>query len=119
MFTNKHPWQNFDEIQTLWRLGRFDRPPIPQNLSPEAIAFLDKTFEVDPEKRSTAEDLLTDPFTSIKAEEFDFKLYKENAILRKQQQDLDDEEDDDEEEEDEDDDENEESDFEPEDDEAD
>ena len=95
MFTNKHPWQNFDEIQTLWRLGRFDRPPIPENIPKEAISFLNQTFETDPEKRATAESLFQDKFC-IQGE-FDFKQYKEKAIIRKQQQDLAEEADDDDE----------------------
>ena len=88
MLTCKHPWQNLDEIQTLWRLGRYDKPPIPNNLSPEATSFLSLTFETDPKIRPTANSLLDHEFCISNVEDWNFKAYKEAAILKKQQIDL-------------------------------
>jgi serine/threonine protein kinase len=95
MLTCKHPWQNLDEIQTLWRLGRYDKPPIPDLLSPEAASFLNLTFETDPKLRPTANSLLDHDFCISNVEDWNFKAYKEAAILKKQQIDLANEEDDD------------------------
>ncbi|KAI8930123.1 kinase-like domain-containing protein, partial [Entophlyctis helioformis] len=62
MFTGSHPWRQLDEIQTMWRLGREDKPPLPSFLSPEATDFLAKCFTIDPEVRPTASQLLIHPF---------------------------------------------------------
>ncbi|KAI8900557.1 kinase-like domain-containing protein, partial [Globomyces pollinis-pini] len=62
MITCTHPWKNLDEIQTLWRLGRFDKPPLPDKLSPLVTDFLGKTFCTNPEDRPTAHELLLHPF---------------------------------------------------------
>ena len=85
MLTCKHPWQNLDEIQTLWRLGRFDSPPLPTSLSIEAKGFLDQTFKIDPVERPTAIQLLGHEFCLFNLEDLDFRAYKEAAILKKKQ----------------------------------
>jgi serine/threonine protein kinase len=92
MLTCKHPWINLDEIQTLWRLGRFDCPPLPDQISKEATSFLEQTFVIDPANRPTALQLLDHNFSSLNLEEFDFRAYKAAAIAKKTQ--LDDEDDD-------------------------
>jgi serine/threonine protein kinase len=104
MVTCKHPWQNLDEIQTLWRLGRFDRPPLPNDISEDCRNFLDKTFATTPDDRPSAQCLLEHPFCIYDVENFDFRAYKEAAIARKKLLDEEDDEDDDEEEDDDDDD---------------
>ena len=85
MVTGKHPWQNLDEIQTMWRLGRFDKPPLPEHISPEARIFLQATFTIDPKERPTASSLLNHEFTLFDGLDLDFRQYKEAAILKKQQ----------------------------------
>jgi serine/threonine protein kinase len=103
MLTGKHPWQNLDEIQTMWRLGRFDKPPLPENISDEAKLFLQATFTIDPQLRPTASFLLNHEFIFLDVQQLDFRKYKEAAILKKQQLDMDEDEDsDDQEDEDED-----------------
>lgn len=93
MITSRHPWQNFDEIQTLWRLGRYDRPPLPEGISPSATNFLENAFATDAVDRPTASQLLNHEFCIYNVDQFDFRGYKEAAILKKQQ--LDEEEADD------------------------
>ncbi len=102
MLTCKHPWQNLDEIQTLWRLGRYDRPPMPADISNEAKLFLDRTFATDPIDRPTAAQLLNHEFCIYNVDDLDFRAYKEAAILKKQQLDQEDDDDDDDDDEDED-----------------
>ncbi|KAJ3256205.1 ATP binding [Boothiomyces macroporosus] len=99
MMTSTHPWKNLDEIQTLWRLGRFDKPPLPTDISKEATEFLKCTFATNPDDRPTALELQDHPFCIFDVENFDFRAYKEAAILRKKQLDEDDDDDDDDEEE--------------------
>lgn len=86
MLTCKHPWQGLDEIQTLWRLGRFDRPPMPSDLSKKAMNFLEKTFAIDPNDRPTACSLLDHEFCIYNVDELDFRSYKEAAIRKKQKE---------------------------------
>ncbi|KAI9017574.1 kinase-like domain-containing protein, partial [Gaertneriomyces semiglobifer] len=62
MFTGYHPWQQLDEMQTMWKLGRENTPPMPDWLSESAKDFLDKCFTIDPDQRPTATELLTHPF---------------------------------------------------------
>jgi serine/threonine protein kinase len=85
MLSCRHPWQNFDEIQTLWRLGRFDRPPMPEKISKEAENFLNATFAISPDERPSALELMDHEFCIYDVENFDFRAYKEAAIIRKRE----------------------------------
>ncbi|KAJ3045028.1 hypothetical protein HDV00_012450 [Rhizophlyctis rosea] len=82
MFTGGHPWQKLDELQTMWRLGRENRPDVPDGVGEEGRAFVGKCFTIDPDERPTATALLTDPFADIDPAEFDFKACKERALER-------------------------------------
>ena len=95
MLSCRHPWQNFDEIQTLWRLGRFDRPPMPEKISKEAEDFLNATFTISPDERPGALELMDHGFCIYDVEKFDFRAYKEAAIIRKKELDEKEEDDDD------------------------
>ncbi|KAJ3168624.1 hypothetical protein HDU88_001517 [Geranomyces variabilis] len=84
MFTGFHPWRQLDELQTMWRLGKENAPPIPDWLSQEAQDFLAKCFAIDPDERPTAAELLTHPFADVDPATFlDFHAYKEAAIEQK------------------------------------
>ena len=82
MITGYHPWRNLDEIQTMWRLGREDKPPFPDSLSEDASDFLSKCFEIDPDQRPTATELLGHPFAVFVLSASDFRAYKNVAIQR-------------------------------------
>ncbi|KAJ3113342.1 ATP binding [Phlyctochytrium bullatum] len=75
MFTGNHPWKHFDEMQTMWKLGKENAPPIPNEVHLEANAkdFLAKCFTIEPEDRPTASQLLYHPFADVDPREFDFK----------------------------------------------
>ncbi|KAL5032972.1 hypothetical protein BDV3_001491 [Batrachochytrium dendrobatidis] len=88
MFTGNHPWRQLDEVQTMWRLGREDKPPLPEHLSSMGTDFLTKTFVINPEERPTAAELEMHPFCLFDPTTFDFRAYKEEAIQRKQLMDL-------------------------------
>ncbi|KAH9272219.1 hypothetical protein BASA83_005561 [Batrachochytrium salamandrivorans] len=88
MFTGSHPWRKLDEVQTMWRLGREDKPPLPEYLSPMGTDFLSKSFTINPEERPTAAELGMHPFCVFDPTTFDFRAYKEEAIRRKQLMDL-------------------------------
>ncbi|KAL1954682.1 hypothetical protein VTO42DRAFT_834 [Malbranchea cinnamomea] len=63
MFIGAHPFPNCSQLQAIFAIGSNQaRPPAPENASKEATAFLDMTFEVDYEKRPSAEELLNHPF---------------------------------------------------------
>ncbi|KAI8825992.1 kinase-like domain-containing protein, partial [Fimicolochytrium jonesii] len=62
MFTGYNPWRQLDELQTVWKLGRENAPPIPEWLSPMAQEFLAKCFTIDPDQRPTAAQLLDHSF---------------------------------------------------------
>ena len=63
MFIGAHPFPNCSQLQAIFAIGSNQaRPPAPENASEEAVAFLDMTFEVDYEKRPSADELLSNPF---------------------------------------------------------
>lgn len=63
MFTGTHPFPNFTQLQALYQIGNVQaRPTTPEGCSPEAEYFLQQTFEIEEEKRPTADGLLLSPF---------------------------------------------------------
>lgn len=62
MFTGSHPYPGFTQMQAIFQIGTFNKPEIPKWCSTEGKQFLEKTLELDHEKRPSAADLLADPF---------------------------------------------------------
>ncbi|KAI9357956.1 hypothetical protein DFJ73DRAFT_174750 [Zopfochytrium polystomum] len=57
MLTGSHPWKKLNEMQTMFKLGTENTPPLPDELGPDARQFLERCFTIEPEKRPTAQDL--------------------------------------------------------------
>ncbi|KAI1928269.1 ATP binding [Ophidiomyces ophidiicola] len=63
MFIGAHPFPDCSQLQAIFAIGNNRaRPPPPEKASKDAMAFLDMTFELDHEKRPSADDLLNNPF---------------------------------------------------------
>ena len=63
MFTGNHPFPNCSQLQAIFQIGNSSaKPTTPDIASEEGKAFLGKTFEIDHEKRPSADDLLVEPF---------------------------------------------------------
>jgi mitogen-activated protein kinase kinase kinase len=62
MMSGTHPWPNLNQMQALFKIGSCAKPSLPEEISEEAIDFLEKTFEIDHEKRPTADELLRHAF---------------------------------------------------------
>lgn len=62
MFTGTHPFPEFSQMQAIFKIGTFVAPSIPEGCSIDAQDFLKQTFEIDFNKRPTAEELLKQPF---------------------------------------------------------
>lgn len=62
MFTGKHPFPNFSQMQAIFKIGTHITPQIPEWCTAEARDFLKKTFELDYENRPDAIDMLAEPF---------------------------------------------------------
>lgn len=63
MFSGTHPFPNCSQLQAIFAIGSNQaKPSIPENVSDEARAFLDMTFEIDHEKRPSADELLGSGF---------------------------------------------------------
>ncbi|KAI4165725.1 MAG: hypothetical protein LQ342_000668 [Letrouitia transgressa] len=63
MFTGTHPFPNCSQLQAIFQIGNSSaKPTTPENASEEGQAFLSKTFEIDQEKRPSADELLRSPF---------------------------------------------------------
>lgn len=59
MFIGAHPFPDCSQLQAIFAIGSNQaRPPAPEHVSPEAKEFLDMTFQLDYEKRPTADELL-------------------------------------------------------------
>lgn len=76
MFTGERPWSKYEGESVLYKIGKEKRfPPIRreirQGMSADSKTFLRKCFEVDPDKRPTAETLLQDSFCNY-SELFEF-----------------------------------------------
>ncbi|KAL8736980.1 MAG: hypothetical protein Q9181_002148 [Wetmoreana brouardii] len=63
MFTGTHPFPDCSQLQAIFQIGiSFAKPTTPESISDEGRAFLNKTFEIDHEKRPSADELLLSPF---------------------------------------------------------
>ncbi|PWN21690.1 Pkinase-domain-containing protein [Microstroma glucosiphilum] len=62
MMSGTHPWPNLNQMQALFKIGSCAKPSLPEEISAEAVDFLEKTFEIDHEKRPTADELLRHAF---------------------------------------------------------
>ena len=73
MFTGSHPHPNCTQLQAIFKIGGAGgtisenaRPDLPEQASEEAKEFLAKTFEIEHEKRPTAEELMGYSFCAAK-----------------------------------------------------
>ncbi|ODQ82418.1 hypothetical protein BABINDRAFT_159014 [Babjeviella inositovora NRRL Y-12698] len=64
MFTGKHPFPDFSQMQAIFKIGTHILPEIPSWCTREAEHFLMQVFELDYQKRPGAAELLSDPFIS-------------------------------------------------------
>ncbi|KAK4481274.1 hypothetical protein RD792_012158 [Penstemon davidsonii] len=62
MLTRRFPYSNMECMPALFRIGRGERPPIPDSLSSDARDFILTCLQVDPSLRPTAAQLLDHPF---------------------------------------------------------
>ncbi|KAI5849527.1 hypothetical protein DFP73DRAFT_298054 [Morchella snyderi] len=63
MFTGSHPYPDCSQLQAIFKIGTGgSAPTIPQKSTAEAKQFLGQTFELDHNKRPTADELLLNPF---------------------------------------------------------
>ncbi|QPG75430.1 hypothetical protein FOA43_002784 [Brettanomyces nanus] len=62
MFTAKHPYPEFSQMQAIFRIGTLTLPKYPSGCSDSARDFLDLAFETDYRKRVSATNLLKHPF---------------------------------------------------------
>ena len=63
MFTGTHPFPNCSQLQAIFQIGNSSaKPTTPDNASEEGQIFLKQTFEIDHEKRPSADELLQSPF---------------------------------------------------------
>ncbi|SCU85116.1 LAFA_0D13960g1_1 [Lachancea sp. 'fantastica'] len=58
MFTGKHPFPDFSQMQAIFKIGTNTYPDSPSWASDEAKSFLRETFELDYRKRPTSIELL-------------------------------------------------------------
>ncbi|KAI8099723.1 kinase-like domain-containing protein [Halteromyces radiatus] len=65
MFTGDHPFPEFSQMQAIFQIGSYTAPDIPTHISEEAKDFLKCTFQLDHEKRPTAQELLSHPFLAL------------------------------------------------------
>ncbi|SGZ51258.1 CIC11C00000005114 [Sungouiella intermedia] len=64
MFTGRHPFPKFSQMQAIFKIGTHTLPDIPVGCTAEARDFLVKTFEFDYEKRPSAVELLSESFVT-------------------------------------------------------
>ncbi|KIY43393.1 Pkinase-domain-containing protein [Fistulina hepatica ATCC 64428] len=80
MLTGEHPWAQLTQMQAIYKIGLSAKPEIPSDISSEAQDFLERTFELDPEARPSAAELLQHPFiTCVSAEALPLPTAKPNT----------------------------------------
>ncbi|TGZ81089.1 Pkinase-domain-containing protein [Ascodesmis nigricans] len=63
MFTGSHPYPDCSQLQAIFQIGAGgSKPTIPAQATEEGKDFLAQTFELDHNKRPTADELLLSPF---------------------------------------------------------
>jgi len=63
MMTGTHPFPDCTQLQAIFKIGGSKAAPtIPEHASPEAKTFLSQTFEIDHNKRPSADELMLSPF---------------------------------------------------------
>ncbi|GAB1320148.1 ATP binding [Madurella fahalii] len=63
MMTGTHPFPDCTQLQAIFKIGGSKAAPtIPEHASEEAKQFLAQTFEIDHNKRPSADDLMLSPF---------------------------------------------------------
>lgn len=72
MMTGEHPWMELTSLAALYQIGNHKAPAIPESASDEARDFLQSCFQIKPEDRPTASELLQHPFVQPDPT-FDFK----------------------------------------------
>ncbi|KAJ5665125.1 Protein kinase byr2 [Penicillium maclennaniae] len=66
MLSGAHPFPDCSQLQAIFAIGSNQaRPPAPEHVSDEAKEFLDMTFQVDFEKRPSADELLKCQFLAM------------------------------------------------------
>lgn len=80
MLTNQTPWHKV-RGNIIYLLGTGNAPPLPPGLSDSAKAFIERCFTIDPDKRPTATDLITDEtFTDVEDPlGYDFRAWTERV----------------------------------------
>ncbi|KAG2224361.1 hypothetical protein INT45_006761, partial [Circinella minor] len=85
MLTGKKPWLDLNMLAALYSLGKYQAPPLPEEVSDEAKDFLNQCFIINPDDRPTAADLLLHPFVrqnpSFKFREYMKNLNARNAVI--------------------------------------
>ncbi|AQZ16583.1 STE11 (YLR362W) [Zygosaccharomyces parabailii] len=62
MFTGKHPFPDFSQMQAIFKIGTSTTPEIPSWATDQSRDFLSKAFQLDYKKRPSAIDLLQHPW---------------------------------------------------------
>ncbi|CCC67505.1 hypothetical protein NCAS_0A09470 [Naumovozyma castellii] len=86
MFAGKRPWSNYEVVAAMFKIGKSkSAPPIPPDtlplISQNGRDFLDACFEIDPDNRPTADNLLSHPFSAVDPY-FDFKTTKLASFIK-------------------------------------
>lgn len=86
MFAGKRPWSNFEVVAAMFKIGKSKTaPPIPEDtlplISKSGREFLDDCFMIDPERRPTADKLLSHPFIQS-SKTFNFKATKLAGLIK-------------------------------------
>ncbi|KAJ1925309.1 mitogen-activated protein kinase kinase kinase [Tieghemiomyces parasiticus] len=65
MWTGQRPWLNFNDIQTMYKLGSNCPPPLPDDVDADCTTLLNLCFNPDPLGRPTATELLNNAFCQV------------------------------------------------------
>nr|BAN21181.1 mitogen activated protein kinase kinase kinase 4, mapkkk4, mekk4 [Riptortus pedestris] len=70
MSSGKRPWSEYDSnYQIMFKVGMGETPAVPETLSDEGKAFINKCIQHNPKRRSTIKQLINDNFLKVESED--------------------------------------------------
>ncbi|TPX37796.1 hypothetical protein SeMB42_g06873 [Synchytrium endobioticum] len=83
MISGHRPWKEYEENAAFWQIGQYKSPPSPDLVRNDVSEFLTSTFEINPEERPTASELLRHAFVDIDPFDIDFEALCHQAEQRR------------------------------------
>ncbi|KAJ6238182.1 mtk1/mekk4 [Anaeramoeba flamelloides] len=83
LITGQPPYFELSPMQAIYKIVQEDRPPLPENISPNLKNFLEQCFQKNPSLRVTAKNLLKHPWVRLVQQRRELSKKKQLTISKK------------------------------------